>query len=436
MTDREWKRLLRGIQNQRCVLILGPKLGGIPTEEEWNPITEAFAAYLSEELKVEAIEFDSNHRSELSYIAQLFLNVEGVKRIDLEDEAKDFYEQETKTIPPLFLQLAQLPISLVINTNFDNFMARAFNQVGKLCQSGFYNFKRQANFDIPPEAVNVQHPLVYNLYGALEKPESLVITADDQVEFIRNVIKSDPGIPNTILQQFDQSKSYLFLGFNLENWQLRLLLESLNLKEGTSTHMPKMEKYPYSQPTRAVLEQRYKFLFIEKNILEFTEELVKKVEGKGDQNESSKREKRKLYIAYAEEDLEFAIRLESFLKPLKDKGEVETLLKQGIPFGQDIDQAIQAAIEEADVILPILSTDFLANDKLMDQELEAAFEQQKKKETTIIPIIAKACDWKSNDALAKLAPLPLNGVPITSQSWNTVDDAFLHIIKYLKRRLW
>ena len=76
------------------------------------------------------------------------------------------------------------------------------------------------------EKISVENPLVYNLFGSLDETESIVLTEEDQLEFIRNVVKDDPRIPEEILGQFDHRKTYLFFGFDLENWQFRLLLHT------------------------------------------------------------------------------------------------------------------------------------------------------------------------------------------------------------------
>jgi hypothetical protein len=436
MNERRWKRLLRDVQEQRCILMLGPRLEGLQVNGQWLPLMESFAGFLTNELSVEKIDFDVNAAEHLPYIGQLFLKIPGVERIDLEDEIKSYYQQNMAAPPPLYRLLAGLPFSLVINSGFDNYMERAFNNEGKFAYGYYYNFRRQTPVDLDPESIDPQHPMVYNLFGSFEKPESLVITENDQVEFVRNVVKSDPGVPPVILEQFDHSKSYLFLGFNVEHWQFRLLLEALNLRESNATHSPNMDRYPVSPATRKFFEDRYKFHFIEKDAITFSNELIERLNQLAGEDEEANLPLRKIFIAYADEDESYARELTDFLDPLQEKGAVQVSHKAELPPGVDADEAITAALTEASVILLVISADFLADYLIKERELAIALERADNRSATVIPVIARACDWKTNSGLRKLAPLPLNGTPIQSNHWTSPDDAYLHIIKNLKKRIW
>ena len=436
MRSSQWRRFIRDIQENRCILMLGNGLSGLSSDDNPTSLAAAFSEYLVEELKAEKIPFDESQKQNLPYIAQLCLSINNFRRIDLEDEAKDFIKRRTKNIPPVYHQLAKLPFSLVINATFDNYMERAFNQAGKFCTPYYYNFQRTKSEDIDPDIITTKTPLIYNLFGSVKKTESLVLTDQDQVKFVHNVVKEDPDIPEQIMEQFDHNKVYLFLGFNVEHWQFRLLLESLKLKEGNSTHAPSTG-VPVSATTKSLFEKRYNFQFIDDGIEDFLVEVGKRyIEFTADDPSDEERTSKKVFIAYTDQDKTILDKMETFVTPLVDRKELTILHKQKMPFGQEEEEAIRTFMEEADTILLLLSADFLSDPIIKARELAWAFELQEQKNTQIIPIIGRTCAWNVDAKISKLTALPANGTPLEHRSWEAVDDAYNEFVQQLTKRIW
>lgn len=436
MKKREWARFLTALKEGRCILMLGSGLGGVSVGGQWKPLVAAFSEYLAEELKDEEIEFDESQASNLPYITQLYLTIEDVLRIDLEAEAKKFIKTNTKTIPPIYHHLAQLPFSLIINTTFDNYLERAFNQAGKFSKSFYYNYRRKGKEEINPDTINSKTPLIYNLFGATDKTESMVLTGENQVEFVRNVVLGNPDIPEQIMEQFDHSKLYLFLGFNLENWQFRLLLESFKLKDGNATHAPD-SGLPVSITTQTLFKKRYKFKFIEKGISGFLTEISEKyADFTEDDPTDEQRNSKKVFIAYDDKDKIIVDKIETFVNPLVDRAELEIMHKEKIPFGYEEEEAVRNLMESADTILLVVSADFLSNPTIKERELAWAFELQANKNTQIIPVVGRTCQWKVDAKINKLVAIPANGTPLVHGSWEAVDDAYNEFVQQLKKRMW
>lgn len=436
MKERKWRKFLRDIQENRCILMLGSGLSGLSVDGKWKSLTAAFSEYLAEQLEEEEIAYEKSQKNNLPYIAQLFLTIEDVRRIDLEDEAKDFLKRHTKNIPPIYHLLAKLPFNLIVNTTFDNYLERAFNQAGKFSKSYYYNYKRKGLEEIDPKSISDKTPLIYNLFGSIEKTESLVLADEDQVEFVRNVVREDPGVPEQIMEQFDHSKTYLFLGFNVDHWQFRLLLESLKLKDGNSTHAPNTG-IPISATTKNLFKKRYKFQFIEDGIDDFLVEMGKRYTVFTEDDPSDeKRNSKKVFIAYDDRDKAILDKVETFAHPLVDRKELTILHKEKIPFGQEEEEAVRTFMEEADTILLLLSADFLSDATIKERELAWAFEIQAQKNTQIIPVIGRTCAWDVDARINKLVALPSNGTPLVHNSWASPDDAYSKFVEELKKRIW
>ncbi len=85
--------------------------------------------------------------------------------------------------------------------------------------------------------------------------------------------------------------------------------------------------------------------------------------------------------------------LEVQLSMLKRQGAIETWHDRRIGAGQEIDGAISGNLEEADIILLLVSPDFLASDYCYDREMIRAMERHHAGDAIVIPVILRACDW-------------------------------------------
>jgi hypothetical protein len=72
----------------------------------------------------------------------------------------------------------------------------------------------------------VQKPLVYHLYGRLDRPETLVLTEDDYFEWITAWIAARRSIPPSV-QHALSARSLLFLGYSLDDWDFRVIFQGI-----------------------------------------------------------------------------------------------------------------------------------------------------------------------------------------------------------------
>jgi TIR domain len=63
--------------------------------------------------------------------------------------------------------------------------------------------------------------------------------------------------------------------------------------------------------------------------------------------------------------------------------------------GREIDSTISGYLETANMILLLVSPDFLASDYCYDREMARAMERHESGEARVIPVILHACDWHS-----------------------------------------
>ena len=81
--------------------------------------------------------------------------------------------------------------------------------------------------------------------------------------------------------------------------------------------------------------------------------------------------------------------------------------------GQEWAGEIDDALEHADVVLLLVSADFLASDYCYDKEMTRALTRHEQGSARVVPVILRPCDWQSSP-FGKLQALPLDGKPVTS----------------------
>ncbi len=131
--------------------------------------------------------------------------------------------------------LASLPLPVYITTNLNNLMGSALKEAGKepqivLCPWNDYVEELQADFD-PSYKPTVERPLVYHLFGRLSEPESVVLTEDHYFDYLIGVTRNKEIIPSVVRSALVNS-ALLFLGFQLDDWQFRVLFRSVRAQQG------------------------------------------------------------------------------------------------------------------------------------------------------------------------------------------------------------
>ena len=132
----------------------------------------------------------------------------------------------------------------------------------------------------------------------------------------------------------------------------------------------------------------------------------------------------KLFYSYCHVDNDFRAAMEKHLSVLQRGGDISEWSDRKISPGQDFMDEIDRQMADADIITLLISSDFLASDACRC-EMTKALNLRTEKATLVIPIIVRACDWKSSD-ISSLLALPDDGMPITE--WNDRDKAFLNVV--------
>ena len=121
--------------------------------------------------------------------------------------------------------------------------------------------------------------------------------------------------------------------------------------------------------------------------------------------------------------------MEKHLAMLKRDGLIQEWHDRKILPGQDFRNEIHNHLDNSDIILLLLSADFLASRECM-LEVDRSVALMRSRHTTVVPIILRPCAWKDLGSISSLLALPTDAVAVTN--WNDADSAFLNIYQNIK----
>ncbi|HEU5380043.1 MAG TPA: toll/interleukin-1 receptor domain-containing protein [Ktedonobacteraceae bacterium] len=139
--------------------------------------------------------------------------------------------------------------------------------------------------------------------------------------------------------------------------------------------------------------------------------------------------KAKIFFSYAHEDLPLLNRLKTHLMPLQRQGLIEMWHDQNISAGTNWKQEVCEYLNSAQIILLLISSDFINSDYCYSVELKQALERHERKEAWVVPIILRPVVW-SGTAFGELQVLPREGKPVTI--WANRDEAWAEIVGQLR----
>ncbi len=140
----------------------------------------------------------------------------------------------------------------------------------------------------------------------------------------------------------------------------------------------------------------------------------------------------KAFISYAHTDVHYKDELEKHLATLRRNGEIESWTDTMISPSEVWNESISKSLNTADLIICLISSDFLNSDYCYDIEMRDALIRHREGKAQIIPIIIRPCDW-SETPFAHIQVLPTLGKPI--REWPDQDQAYVNVVEGIKKAI-
>jgi hypothetical protein len=137
----------------------------------------------------------------------------------------------------------------------------------------------------------------------------------------------------------------------------------------------------------------------------------------------------RLFYSYCHKDEAMHDALETHLALLRREGVIASWHDRKIIAGQEWKGRIDRHLNEADIILLLVSADFLASDYCYEIEMQHALARHQAGETCVIPVIIRAVDW-SSAPFAGLQALPKDARPVAR--WEDLDEAWTDVARGIR----
>ncbi len=134
-----------------------------------------------------------------------------------------------------------------------------------------------------------------------------------------------------------------------------------------------------------------------------------------------------VFFSYSHKDKTLRDELAKHLEALKFSGIISAWDDSQILPGDEWDRQIQSKLDSAQIILLLVSSDFIASRYCQETEIKRAMERHEAGKARVLPIILRNCFWHVTP-FGRLQALPQNGTPVMDVgTWPTWDDAFYSI---------
>ena len=273
------------IRSRQCILFLGAGAHAPPSEDEADLYPAALRPPIGSQLSRQladacglAERFPDEDLTNLQRVS-LFYEIQR-SRHHLVDAVRNAV-QVGKRPSPMLETLARMDFPLVITTNYDQLFERALFAAGKQPRAAVYTPNLEATTDYRDPTA--ESPVVFKIHGDIMRPETIVITDEDYIQFVLRMSNKDPYDPVPLTLKYHLTGwPTLFVGYSLLDYNLRVLFKTLRWKIDSAS-MPEMYSVDY-RPDPLIFDvwhnQRRYVNFIAEDVWTFVPRLYERVLGR------------------------------------------------------------------------------------------------------------------------------------------------------------
>ena len=267
--DKKFRSIFADIRQNKCIVLIGPEIVKIGDR--------LLRDILRDRLN------DSNADEIAHYYERdgFFLFRDKIAKEDIQREVVLFYQRhqtETDVEEDVFKQLVRLKTHLILSINPDNFLSDVAYKYGIKHRFAFFQHGGEAVAEV--EDPTIEMPLFYNLCGATDRDDSLVLDYDDLFSLLSSLLNGSPerGLPKKVRTALQTAKHFLFIGFDFDKWYSQLLLRLLSGEKAIRKFA--IDPSEKEENTTTFLVKQFGIEFIEEEAV-FLMELFRQCEAQG-----------------------------------------------------------------------------------------------------------------------------------------------------------
>jgi len=170
-------------------------------------------------------------------LSRLALHVEVENDFDyLMKLVREVLPDKEREPSPLLKTLASLPFELIVTTNYDRLLERAFGDkpYEKVVQP-INGFSEDEQKSLGERLADSKDPIIYKIHGSFsdnglltdsQSSNRLILTEEDYIQFLSIVGQQGAGVPLKINEKMKHA-TILFLGYSLQDWDFRTIYKTL-----------------------------------------------------------------------------------------------------------------------------------------------------------------------------------------------------------------
>lgn len=141
-------------------------------------------------------------------------------------------------------------------------------------------------------------------------------------------------------------------------------------------------------------------------------------------------------FCYAPQDEDLCQKLETHLSLLVREEYITGYSSRKIGVGADSRAESDRQMNRADLILLLISADFLASDRIYDVELRRALQRRAAHPDEVLGVLLRPCDWQHGDlaALDTHPRDPGSGKALALTLWDSLDDGLQRVAEEIRAR--
>jgi hypothetical protein len=139
-----------------------------------------------------------------------------------------------------------------------------------------------------------------------------------------------------------------------------------------------------------------------------------------------------IFFCYAREDEVLLNKLKTHLRPLQRQGLIDVWYDRDISAGTEWEQEINQHLNSAQIVLLLVSPDFMDSDYCYSIEMKQALERHDRGKAKVIPVILRPVYWHG-EPLGKLQALPTDGKPVRGPDWHDLDSALYDVTAGIRK---
>ena len=399
MREVLWDSLVEGLQSGKCVLVLGPDVPalrrsgaaaapGAADDLAQDSARDAFCNKLAAEMRAEGLTVADKA---LFGVAQQYEDAPVFQDVKLKNIAAKFFRELPLTPGPLHAELARMPFALVLTTCHDTLFQKALALADKPATTYAYHYRGEPRDIQELEAApDCDRPTVYHLFGNSDNPDSLVLTENDLLDFINNLISARPQLPDSLKSQL-RDKTFLFVGFGIRHWYIRFLLKLLMRALGLSTGAVALESLgdlgDHEREQTVLFYKRgargTRLEVVESDALAFLGEFNERMQRSGGFLGLSQRRVRraKVFISYERRDDLLAQRVFAALQTEQLEAALD---HQFLSAGDNWNLAIEDRVRNCDYFVVLHSDNLVTKlDGYVNKEINIALDKAKYKQAAV-----------------------------------------------------